>query len=53
MRSMQYFPLIGALVGAWGAVFYRAGLVLWDPAIAAALSTFATVWLTGGVDASS
>ena len=47
MRSMQYFPLIGALVGAWGAAFFAAASVLWPPVVAAAVSTLATVWLTG------
>ncbi|PNH03985.1 Cobalamin synthase [Tetrabaena socialis] len=41
------FPLFGALIGAWGAAFFAAALVLWPPGIAALISTFATVWLTG------
>jgi hypothetical protein len=47
MRSMAYFPLFGALVGAWGAVFFQAASVLWPASIAAGASTLATVWLTG------
>ncbi|GBF88539.1 adenosylcobinamide-GDP ribazoletransferase [Raphidocelis subcapitata] len=47
MRSTMYFPLIGAVVGLWGAVFYEAGTVLWSPAVAAGASLLATVWLTG------
>ena len=49
MRSMQFFPLVGALVGAWGAAWYGAAAVLWPapPALAATVSTLATVWLTG------
>lgn len=47
MRSIAYFPLFGILIGAWGAVFFNAGLVLWPPVVAAAFSTLATVWLTG------
>lgn len=48
MRSMAYFPIIGAVVGVWGAAFFAAAAVLWPPIIAAGLSTLATVWLTGG-----
>ncbi|KXZ55222.1 hypothetical protein GPECTOR_3g364 [Gonium pectorale] len=47
VRSMMWFPLFGALIGAWGAVWLNAAAVLWPPGIAAAVSTFATVWLTG------
>lgn len=49
MRSMAYFPLFGTLIGVWGAVFFNAAAVLWPSPIAAAISTLATVWLTGGV----
>jgi hypothetical protein len=48
MRSMMWFPLLGAMVGAWGAAFYNALQVLLPRSVAAALSTLATVWLTGG-----
>lgn len=47
MRSMAYFPIIGAMVGAWAAVFFIAAATLWDQHIAVVLSTFASVWLTG------
>ena len=47
MRSLQWFPLIGAAVGAWAAVFLTAAAVLWPPGVAAAVSTLAGVWLTG------
>ncbi|GFR39615.1 hypothetical protein Agub_g77 [Astrephomene gubernaculifera] len=47
VRSMMWFPLLGVIIGGWGGVFYNAAAVLWPPAIAAVLSTFATVWLTG------
>lgn len=49
MRSVFWFPLIGALVGAWGATFHLAALALWPahPLIASSVSTLSTVWLTG------
>lgn len=47
MRSMCYFPIIGAVIGAWGAVFYNAAAVLLPASAAAGVSTLATVWLTG------
>lgn len=47
MRSMQHFPLIGAAIGIWGAVFFNAAAVLVPPAVAAAASTLATVHITG------
>lgn len=47
MRSMCYFPIIGAVIGAWGAVFYSAAVVLLPASVAAGISTLATVWLTG------
>lgn len=47
MRSMQHFPLIGAAIGLWGAVFFNAAAVLFPQAIAAAVSTLATVHITG------
>eukprot|EP00878_Enallax_costatus_P042810 GHUV01050292.1.p2 GENE.GHUV01050292.1~~GHUV01050292.1.p2 ORF type:complete len:175 (+),score=31.01 GHUV01050292.1:664-1188(+) len=47
MRSMCYFPIIGAVIGAWGAVFYNAAAVLLPASVAAGVSTLATVWLTG------
>jgi adenosylcobinamide-GDP ribazoletransferase len=50
MRSLQYFPIIGALVGYWGATWLRAFAVLWGPpGIAAAASVLATVWITGAL----
>lgn len=47
MRSMAYFPLVGLVIGAWGAVWFQAAAALWGAPTAAALSTLATVWLTG------
>ena len=46
-RSTVWFPLIGAAVGVWGGLFYLLGAAGWTPFVAAALSTVATVWLTG------
>ena len=45
----MWFPLIGAAVGAWGAAWHAAAALLWPApaALAPALSTLATVWLTG------
>lgn len=43
----QYFPLIGAVVGLWGAAFFNAAEVLWPRSVAAAAAVLATVWLTG------
>eukprot|EP00892_Ulva_mutabilis_P002030 jgi/Ulvmu1/11828/UM080_0039.1 len=47
MRSMAYFPFVGILIGAWGAVWFQAAAALWGASTAAAVSTLATVWLTG------
>jgi adenosylcobinamide-GDP ribazoletransferase len=44
---LRHFPLVGAGVGAVAAAVLWAGLALWPPAVAAALSVSATVWLTG------
>jgi adenosylcobinamide-GDP ribazoletransferase len=47
-RSTVWFPLIGALVGAWGGAFYLVGRTGWAaPVVGVLLSTVATVWLTG------
>ncbi len=46
-RCVVHFPLVGALVGSFGAgVLWLAGLV-WPPFVATLLSVAATVWLTG------
>lgn len=47
MRSMAYFPFVGILIGAWGAIWFQAAASLWGGPTAAAISTLATVWLTG------
>lgn len=46
-RSTAYFPLVGVIVGLAGGVVAWAGSRVWPPFVAAALSTTATVWLTG------
>ncbi len=46
-RSTVWFPVIGALVGAFGAVTFAVAAHGLSPLVAAALSTVATVWLTG------
>lgn len=43
----RYFPLVGLLVGAVAAVVYAAAARVTSPAVAAVLSTLATVVLTG------
>ncbi len=45
---VRYFPLVGALVGAFGALVLAAASLWWPPAVAVALSLASTVWLTGG-----
>ena len=47
MRSMAYFPILGALIGVWAAAIYDAAASLWPPLIGAALSSAGTLWLTG------
>jgi adenosylcobinamide-GDP ribazoletransferase len=46
-HCVRHFPLVGALVGAWGAAVLWLALWLWPPLVAAVLSLIATVWLTG------
>lgn len=47
MRSMLYFPVVGLVIGAWAATWFQAASVFWNPTISAAVSTMASVWLTG------
>jgi len=47
MRSTTFFPLFGAAIGFWGAVFFNAAAVLLPTAVAAGVSTLATVHITG------
>ena len=46
--SARYFPLVGSVVGAFGAVVLLAAAQVWPPVLAALLAMAATVWLTGG-----
>jgi adenosylcobinamide-GDP ribazoletransferase len=47
MRSMAYFPVMGVIIGSWGAAWYCAAEALFETYTAAIVSTMATVWLTG------
>ncbi len=47
-RSARYFPVIGALVGAAGALVFVIAARLWPLPVAVLLSMTTTVWLTGG-----
>jgi len=47
MRSLAWFPVLGALIGIWAAAIFEATVTLWHPMIAAALSMGGTIWLTG------
>jgi adenosylcobinamide-GDP ribazoletransferase len=47
-HSARYFPVIGALVGGFGAMVFAAAGLLWPVPVAVLLSLAATVWLTGG-----
>ena len=47
-RSARYFPVIGALVGAAGALVFVIAARLWPLPVAVSLSMATTVWLTGG-----
>jgi len=46
-RSTTYFPLIGLIVGLFGAGVYWLAHIGWPPFVAAALATAGTIWLTG------
>lgn len=46
-RSTVWFPAVGVLVGAIGALALVLGTTLWSPAVAVVLSTIATVRVTG------
>lgn len=45
--SSAYFPLVGIVVGALGALTYAGGVGLWPLPLAVILSVASTVWLTG------
>jgi len=46
-QSVRHFPLVGALVGAFGALALIAASAWWPPHVAAALALLATLWVTG------
>jgi len=45
-RAVRHFPLVGALVGAVGALVALGALQLWPAAVAATLAVASTLWLT-------
>lgn len=45
--SARYFPLVGALVGLFGALVYGVAVLFFPPAVAVLMSMVATVLLTG------
>jgi len=46
-HSAKYFPLIGIIVGLFGAVFYYVGSLVFPQTIAVLISMAATIYLTG------
>ncbi|HSV70324.1 MAG TPA: adenosylcobinamide-GDP ribazoletransferase [Methylibium sp.] len=44
---VAWFPLVGALVGVWGAAVLLLAGLWWPPLVAALLAVAATLWLTG------
>lgn len=46
--SARHFPLVGALVGAFGAATLWGAAMLWPLPLAVVLSMAATAWITGG-----
>lgn len=46
--SARHFPLVGALVGAFGGATLWGAATLWPLPLAVALSMAATAWITGG-----
>ncbi|MGD9831370.1 MAG: adenosylcobinamide-GDP ribazoletransferase [Piscinibacter sp.] len=45
-RAVRHFPLVGVLIGAFGACIALAANRFWPPTVAAALALAGTVWLT-------
>ena len=45
--AARWFPLVGVLIGALGALVFVAGATVWPPSLAALVSVAATVLLTG------
>ena len=46
-QSVRHFPLVGALVGAFGALALIAASTWWPPTVAAVLASLATLYVTG------
>lgn len=46
-RSATYFPLVGLVVGALGALVFAGAQLVWAPGVAVVLSVIATVLVTG------
>ncbi len=46
-HSTRYFPVVGACVGAFGAMVMALASMWWPPAVSVILSMAATVWMTG------
>lgn len=46
-RSTSWFPVVGLVVGVWGALVFAGAATLWSPLVAAFVATGATVMLTG------
>lgn len=47
MRAVGHFPLVGVVVGVFGAAWYAAAALLWSPPIAAVAACLAFVWVSG------
>ena len=45
--SVRYFPLVGAVVGLWGAGVLWSAMHWWPALVASTLSLASTIWLTG------
>lgn len=47
-HCVRPFPLVGAMVGGFGALVWWGASLAWPPVVAVLLSMAATIWLTGG-----
>jgi adenosylcobinamide-GDP ribazoletransferase len=48
-RSVVFFPVVGALVGLWGALLYRVSVAGWPSPVAAVVAIGGTILLTGAL----
>jgi adenosylcobinamide-GDP ribazoletransferase len=46
--SVRYYPLVGAVVGCFGALVMACAGLWWPPTVAVVLGMAATIWMTGG-----